>query len=152
MGEVLFYHLSSSPLERTLPELLERCMQRGWRVIVRASAEARVHALDEMLWTYNPASFLPHGTSDMAQNGDQPILLTTLATNPNSATVLMLVDGARVDPNEVDGFERVCLIFNGQEEGALNAAREDWVAVKNAGLKGKYWAQDNGRWVEKATT
>lgn len=152
MAEVLFYHLSTTPLERNLPEMLERSLQRGWKVVVRAGNAARLGSVDQMLWTYDDASFLPHGTSDMGHAEHQPVYLTTGTENPNGATVLMLVEGARVNPEEAAQFDRVCLIFNGNESDSLQAARADWVAVRDAGLAGKYWAQDGSRWVEKATT
>lgn len=151
MAEVLFYHLTSSTLEKTLPGLLERSLQRDWRAIVRVGSVARVTALDTMLWTHNPSSFLPHGTGSTGAE-HQPIFLTSEPENPNGAKILFLVDGARIDAREVPSFDRVCLIFNGSEQGALESAREDWMEVKNAGLTGKYWAQDDGRWVEKAST
>lgn len=152
MGEVLFYHLTNAPLERSLPELLSRSLQRGWRCVVRAGNAARLNALDEMLWTYDDTSFLPHGTAEMGQAADQPIYLTTGPENPGNASVLMLVQGARINADEIPAYERICLIFNGNEADSLSAARNDWVAVKDAGAKGKYWAQDDGRWVQKAET
>ena len=62
MTEMLFYHLQRQPLERVLPTLLERSLERGWRVVVQAPSEERVDALDAHLWTYRDDSFLPHGT------------------------------------------------------------------------------------------
>ena len=35
MTEVLFYHLEQQPLERVLPSLLERTLERGWRAVVQ---------------------------------------------------------------------------------------------------------------------
>ena len=76
MTEVLFYHLHRQPLERVLPTLLERSLERGWRVVVQAASEERVEALDAHLWTYRDDSFLPHGTAREAEAREQPILLT----------------------------------------------------------------------------
>ena len=64
----------------------------------------------------------------------------------------MLVDGARAAPGEMAGFERTCLIFDGNDPRALEAARDDWRAVRAAGLPGMYWAQEAGRWVRKASS
>ena len=150
MAEILFYHLTSQPLERSLPDLLSRALQRGWNVVLRAGNAARLAALDDMLWTYDQGAFLPHGTAEMGHEARQPVYLTTGSENPNDASVLMLVEGARVDPEEAKGYARTCLMFNGNEPGALDAARADWVAVRDAGLPGKYWAQENGTWVQKA--
>jgi DNA polymerase-3 subunit chi len=42
MTEVLFYHLQRRPLESALPQLLEKSLERGWRVIVQAATEERI--------------------------------------------------------------------------------------------------------------
>lgn len=152
MGEVLFYHLTSSVLERTLPDLLTRALARGWKVVVRAGNDAQVAALDDLLWSFDQASFLPHGTAALGHAADQPVYLTAGDENPNAATVLMLVEGARVPVAQVAGFDRVCLLFSGNDAAALEAARADWRAVRDAGLAGKYWAEEAGRWTEKAST
>ena len=151
MAEVLFYQLTASPLEASLPELLERSLARGWRVLLRCGSEAGMASLDELLWTYSEASFLPHGTARAGHAGLQPIYLTLGDENPNGANVLMLVDGARAAPAEIGGFERTCLLFDGNDERAVEAARADWRAVKAAALPAKYWAQEQGRWVQKAS-
>ncbi len=77
MTEMLFYHLQRQPLERVLPSLLERSLERGWRVVVQAASDERVEALDAHLWTYRDDSFLPHGTAREAEAAAQPVLLTT---------------------------------------------------------------------------
>jgi DNA polymerase-3 subunit chi len=59
--EVLFYHLQAQPVERVLPVLLEKSLERGWRVVVQSPSEERVDALDAYLWTFQEDSFLPHG-------------------------------------------------------------------------------------------
>ena len=52
MTEVLFYHLQRQPLDAVLPELLEKCVERGWRAVVQVGSEERCDALDAHLWTY----------------------------------------------------------------------------------------------------
>jgi DNA polymerase III subunit chi len=151
VAEVLFYHLTAVPLEATLPDLLQRSLARGWRVIVRCGSEAGMAQLDASLWTFSDESFLPHGTSAGPHPALQPVYLTLGAENPNGANVLMLVDGARAAPAEMAGFERTCLLFDGADEHALAAARSDWRAVTAAGLPAKYWAREQGRWVQKAS-
>jgi len=152
MGEVLFYHLTATPLERSLPEMLSRALARDWRGVVRAGNAARLARVDEMLWTHDDASFLPHGTQETGFAADQPIYLTLGDENPAGANVLMLVEGARIVVQDASAYERVCLIFDGGDPDSLAAARADWIAVRDAGLSGKYWAQEEGRWTEKAST
>ena len=49
MTEIVFYQLQRQPLERVLPTLIEKSLERGWRVIVQAASEERVEALDAQL-------------------------------------------------------------------------------------------------------
>jgi DNA polymerase-3 subunit chi len=149
MTEVLFYHLQHRPLERVLPNLLERSLGRGWRVVVQASSEERVEALDAHLWTYSEESFLPHGTWREGDAREQPIVLTLDEGNPNNAGVRFLVDGAPV-PADAAAYQRIVLIFDGEDPDAVAAAREQWNAAKGQGFEVTYWQPDeSGRWVKK---
>ncbi|MGZ5804731.1 MAG: DNA polymerase III subunit chi, partial [Xanthobacteraceae bacterium] len=118
MTEVLFYHLKGQTPEQVLPTLLQKSLDRGWRVVVQASSEERVEALDAHLWTWRDDSFLPHGTWRDAEASQQPIVLTVSDHNPNGATVRFLVDGALM-PQDVSVYERVVLLFNGEDPDAL---------------------------------
>ncbi len=152
MAEVLFYHLTSTPLERNLPGLLEKCLERNLKVVVRMGREDRVEPIDTLLWTYRADAFLPHGTQAMGHANLQPVYVTSGTENPNAADVLMLIEGARVDVSDAQDFTRTCLMFDGNDQEALDAARADWKAVVATKIPAKYWAQDGGRWVQKLST
>ena len=94
MAEIGFYHLLTTPLDRALPRLLERARAQGYRIVVRAASPDRVEHLNSVLWTYDEASFLPHGSARDGNAANQPIWLTDGDDNPNAATMLVLVDGA----------------------------------------------------------
>ena len=150
MTEVLFYHLQGQPLERVLPTLLERSLERGWRVVVQSSSEERVEALDAQLWTFREDSFLPHGTHRESTATDQPILLTVKDDNPNAAAVRFLLDGAPV-PADARTYQRIVLMFDGTDDEAVADARTRWSAAKAEGFEVTYWqADENGRWAKKA--
>jgi DNA polymerase-3 subunit chi len=151
LAEILFYRLSESPIEAALPGLLERSLERGWRVLVRAGSDAGAAFLDERLWTYRDDSFLPHGMATAPRAPLQPVLLTREAENVNGADVLMLVMGARAGVEEMARYARACLFFEAADAAAVEAARDDWRAVVATGLPAKFWAQDDGRWVLKAS-
>ncbi|HRK19549.1 MAG TPA: DNA polymerase III subunit chi [Hyphomicrobiaceae bacterium] len=147
--EVLFYHLERQPLDRVLPALLERTLERGWRAVVEAGSEERMTALNALLWTYRADSFLPHGTRQDGMPEDQPVYLTTTPENPNGATVRFLVDGA--EPEGWQGYDRIVLIFDGADDTAVAAARNHWKSAKAAGCALTYWQQNqDGRWERKA--
>lgn len=149
MTEVLFYHLGRQALDKVLPGLLEKTLERGWRAVVQAGSAERVDALDALLWTYADDSFLPHGTSRDGFTDQQPIFLTAGEDNPNGAVVRFLVDGAEI--GEVGGYARVVYIFDGRDPDAVAEARTAWKRVKGAGLEVTYWQQnEKGRWEKKA--
>lgn len=153
MAEVRFYHLTERPLERVLPVMLERSLERGWRVVVRGTDPARIEALSAHLWTYGDASFLPHGTRADGQPGRQPVWLCCDSASPNGANTLMLIDGAEADIGELAAMEMVAVLFDGLDEAAVAHARGQWRLVSEAGLKAVYWAQDKGgAWVKRHET
>jgi len=146
MSELLFYHLKDKTPEQVLPALLQKSLERGWRVVVQASSEERVEALDAHLWTWRDDAFLPHGTWRDPQAAEQPIVLTVGEENPNGATVRFLVDGATLAGGSA-GYERVVLLFDGDDPDAVEAARARWTEAKAAGIEVTYWQADpNGRW------
>ena len=150
MTEVLFYHLQGQKLEGVLTTLLERSVERGWRVVVQGSSEERMDALDSHLWVYSDDSFLPHGTWRETDAADEPVLLTITDSNPNAATVRFLIDGAPV-PADAEAYQRLVLLFDGDDDEAVAAARAQWAEVKARGFEATYWQpDDSGRWVKKA--
>jgi DNA polymerase-3 subunit chi len=150
MTDMLFYHLQDQPVEKVLPALLEKSLERGWRVAVQAASEERIDALDSHLWTYRDDSFLPHGLWRDAAAAEQPIILTVNADNPNRANVRFLLDGAEV-PADADGYERIVLVFDGDDPDAVAAARVRWGEAKSRGFAVTYWQPDEeGRWQRKA--
>jgi DNA polymerase-3 subunit chi len=150
MAEILFFHLQSRPLEQVLPTILDRALARGQKVVVEVSSQERLSALDDHLWTYSDESFLPHVTAMEADAPQNPVVLTTLPHNPNAAQVRICTEGVRI-PDALAGYERIVLIFDGDDPDALTAAREDWKKAKALNLAASYWQQDDtGRWEKKA--
>jgi DNA polymerase-3 subunit chi len=149
MTEILFYHLQRHPLERVLPALVEKSLERGWRVVVQAASEERIEALDAHLWIFRDDSFLPHGTWREAEAAEQPVLLTVHDGNPNGAAVRFLLDGAPV-PADAGEYERIVLLIDGNDPDAVAAARERWSEGRAKGFEVTYWqADENGRWQRK---
>jgi DNA polymerase-3 subunit chi len=150
MPEILFYHLQGQKIEAVLPPLLEKSLARGWRVVVQGGAEERIESLDAHLWTYRDDGFLPHGSWRDQDAALQPVLLTVNDGNPNAAQVRFLIDGAPM-PAESAAYERIVLVFDGDDEVAVQGARAQWADIKARGLAATYWQPDeSGRWQQKA--
>ncbi|MGZ5932978.1 MAG: DNA polymerase III subunit chi, partial [Rhizomicrobium sp.] len=94
MTEALFYHLERRALDDVLPGLIEKTLERGWRAVIRTESSERADAIDNLLWTYNDQSFLPHAQAGDGNPKRQPVLITVEEDNPNDANVLFLVGGA----------------------------------------------------------
>ena len=150
MTEFLFYQMKGQTLEQVLPALLHKSIERGWRVAVQASSEERIDALDSHLWTWRDDAFLPHGTWRDASASEQPILLTINGENANGAVVRFLIEGAVV-PANASAYERVVLLFDGEDPEAVDIARARWSDAKVSGFEVTYWqADEKGRWRRQA--
>jgi DNA polymerase-3 subunit chi len=150
MGDAYFYHLTRSPLDQALRLLLDRAIARGWRVGVRGLTAERLDWLDEKLWLGPDDGFLPHARAGGDRDAEQPVLLTTESHLPNRAACLMTIEGAEVTVEEAAAFERVCVLFDGDDGPGLTRARDQWRALTRAGIAAQYWSEESGRWHMKA--
>jgi DNA polymerase III subunit chi len=150
LAEVGFYHLLATPLERALPRLLEQARGRGYRIVLRAGSAERVEHLNALLWTYDDASFLAHGSARDGNPAAQPIWLTERDNeNPNEATMLVLVDGAEAADADLAGFARCADMFDGNDAAAVEAARDRWRRAQAAGHTLTYWQQTEKGWQKR---
>jgi len=147
MAEIGFYHLLATPLERALPRLLERARAQGYRIIVRAASTERTEHLNAVLWTYDEASFLAHGSARDGNAANQPIWLSEGEENPNGAAMLVLVDG--VEAGDLASFTRVADLFDGNDPAAVERARERWRRAAALGHTLTYWQQGEAGWEKK---
>lgn len=149
MGAAYFYHLTRRPLEATLPMLLGKAREAGWRVLVRGTQDERLDWLDQKLWLGPEDGFLAHGRAGQPHEERQPILLGTGGI-VNDAACLMSIDGADVSAQEVQSLERVCILFDGNDNGAVSHARTQWKSLTEAGCSAQYWSEESGKWEKKA--
>ena len=149
MTEVRFYHLKHKSADRALPEILEKALERGYRVVVKHGDEKALKSLNDSLWTYRPESFIPHGSAKEGFAEDQPIWLTMEDENPNEATVLITLGGAT--PANEENYNLYCDILEDHNPEAIGRSRERWKTYKDKGYEVTYWQQDErGQWLKKA--
>ena len=146
MGEFRFYHLERRRVDQALPPLLERAYLEGKRVVVRTPSEEMAAALDDRLWTYDDASFLPHGVQGGGEAQSQPIFLTARNDNPNAATELVLLSGAEMDGSD-SAYAGIIVLFDGRDPECLAEARDRWRRLKSGNAEVSYWREsEDGRW------
>jgi DNA polymerase III subunit chi len=146
MTEIGFYHLTRSTLTQALPQLLARTLAAGQRALVFGSNVAVLDALSTALWA-QPA-WLPHGSASDGDADLQPIWLSVDAEPLNGARYLFLIEGAETD--RIKDYERAFDMFDGNNPGAVTAARVRWKNAKGAGHTMTYWQQTEGKWQKKA--
>ncbi len=149
MSEFRFHHCERRRVDQALPALVEGLYAEGRRVVVRAPSKEMADALSDRLWTYDDASFLPHGGAGDGDPATQPIFLTDRIENPNVATVLVLLAGAETSPDDA-AFLVAIRLFDGRDAEAIGEARREWKRLKDDGAALSYWREgDEGGW-EKA--
>jgi DNA polymerase-3 subunit chi len=130
-----------------LPQIAEKVLSSGGRLLIVAESEAQRLALDRLLWTYNPESFLPHGQAGAGRDADQPVLIASMVEADNAARNVALVDGVWRDA-ALD-FERAFHFF---DDDRIVEARSAWRALGDKpDVERRYWKQnDAGRWEQAA--
>lgn len=144
--QVDFYHLTELPLERALPQIAEKVLATGGRLVIVADEEGQRARLDQLLWGYAPESFLPHGQAGGEDDAHQPVLIADMPAATNGARNIALADG--IWREEALAFDRAFHFF---DEERIAEARAAWKGLADRdGVERNYWKQnDTGRW-EKA--
>ena len=145
MTEVSVYKLTNTPLEKTLPKLMEKVISGGMRAVILASSKEQVKAFNTLLWTYSTTTFLPHGSEEDNFAEDQPIWLTTLLENPNNAQVLVLCNGETLE--SINEFQRCLDLYDGNDPEVCAKAATRIKAYQNQNHKITLWQQGpKGTW------
>lgn len=150
-AEIWFYHLESASVEETLPPLVEKCLDRGWRAQVLSPSAERLQVLDSHLWTWKSNSWLPHHSPGAVDGYLSPVELVAspvVETEPTKAAeAIFLLDGASWAA--LEGVARIFVLFDGRDPDTVSHARRQWRVAKEAGLLPTYWRQgEDGRWAK----
>lgn len=147
MTRVGFYLVTTAQtpgeLDGVLPKLLEKVLESGQRAVVRCPTAERAERLNDWLWSYDAASFLPHGLATENHADRQPVIVTHTAENPNNAGIMLRLPGG--DATDFASFERVLEVFGGTEEGRA-AARERWKFYREQNVELSHHTYEDGRW------
>ena len=143
--KVDFYQLGGASVDGILSSIAPRLLADGQRLLVISADEAQLARLDRLLWAEG-TGFLPHGVAGGPDDARQPILLSTTPDAPNTARNIAIADGEWREA--ALGFERAFFLF---DHNHLEAARLAWKLLSGRdGVERRYWAQEDGRWVQKA--
>jgi DNA polymerase-3 subunit chi len=143
--QVDFYQLGGTPAEQVIASLAEKVLASDGRLLVVGADEAFLTRLDRMLWDQEPTGFLPHALAGGTDDARQPILLSTSPDAPNLARNMLIADGEWRDAALT--YDRSFYLFDAD---TLDGARLAWkLLAGREGVDRRYWAQENGKWVNK---
>ena len=141
-----FYQLGAVPLEQVVASLGQKLVGQGERLLIVAEEKTQLARLDRLLWDQPGPSFLPHGLAGASEDSRQPILLSATPDPANRARNILLADGQWRE--SAVAFDRAFYLF---DSATVEKARNAWRSLADRdGVERHYWANEDGRWVEKA--
>ena len=135
MTRIDFYVLSDESTDARLRyacRLAEQEAERGSRVYLQTGSKGDTQRLDDLLWTYNDRSFLPH---EIFAGGAAPhprvmVLLGDAAAPPSHRQLVVNLTNAI--PAELEQYERVAEIVDVDPE-RKRIARERYKQYRERG-------------------
>jgi DNA polymerase-3 subunit chi len=140
-----FYQLGAAPPEQVIASIAEKLLAQDERLLIVGGEDAQLARLDRLLWDQGSASFLPHALSGGSDDSRQPILLSTAPEAANRARNLLIADGKWREA--ALAFHRIFYLF---DDATVTEARDAWRALTGRDTQRHYWANEDGRWVEKS--
>ncbi len=133
MTEVLFVEVTTSRLEFRACEITEEIYGRGEKLQILAPDPAQASRLDDLLWTFRPDSFIPHGM--LESNGSNPGLPVVISTReqqvPGMRHLLMLEFSS---PEFLGSFVQAIHLVVVDNRARREASRRYWVQLRDAGF------------------
>lgn len=137
MPQVDFYVLTeNSSRDYFVCLLAQKAWKQGDHILINTSCEATAATLDELLWTFNDISFIPHAliskTSDVAIGGNMPVLIDCDEDHVTEHTpvVINLAD----DILQSNVVERIVEIVAGNEQ-QRQKSRQHYAAYRDRGYQ-----------------
>jgi DNA polymerase-3 subunit chi len=135
VSRVDFYVLAEDAPDARLRHacrLAAEAVERGERVYLQTAGAAEAHRLDDLLWTFNDRSFLPHETFSGAPASHERVMIM-LGHDPAPAThrrlLINLTEQVPADPGQ---YERIAEIVDVDPE-RKRSARERFRQYRDQG-------------------
>lgn len=128
-----FYILENQPLSERLNflcRLLEKANHETKQVLVWSNQERELLLLNDMLWTFSDASFVPHALAGTLQANHAPILLSQEVKLSEAFDIL--INLTLELPSYWQNFSRIIEIIPNDENYKV-AGRQRFMAYRAAG-------------------
>jgi DNA polymerase III subunit chi len=157
MAKISFYQVAGdtpAQADAVLPKLLEKALLSNQPVALWGATASRMARVDDVLWSYQDRSFLPHALAGGAYDTHQPVLLASAdgALEPLPNRLPVILAGAESVLESLLALPepppKVVYIFD-TRQALTTKAREVWTTLKTQRHELVYWKQDgSGRWVQ----
>ena len=133
MTRVGFYVIQNSDVQQRLhvaARLADKAFQQGLKIYINADSEQQARQLDELLWSFRPGSFLPHGIT--GEEHAEKIAIGW-GQEPQDHDDL-LINLQLTIPAFFGRFNRVAEVVT-QDPESLTALRASWTYYKERGYQ-----------------
>lgn len=110
--------------------LADKAFAQGHRIYINAADRPQAMALDELLWSYRPASFLPHS---LAGDGQSEPIVIGWGQDPVDHNGLLINLQLEI-PAFFSRFKRVAEVVT-QDPASLEALRRSWIFYRERGYQ-----------------
>ena len=110
--------------------LADNAFQQGHRIFINAADETQARTLDELLWSFRPASFVPHGLHGQEHSDTIAIGWGQEPQDHNDLLINLQLD----IPPFFSRFQRVAEVVT-QDPDSLQALRKSWKFYKERGYQ-----------------
>jgi DNA polymerase-3 subunit chi len=110
--------------------LADKAFARGHRIFINAEDRAQAEALDDLLWRFRPASFLPHG---LVGSEHADTIAIGWGQDPETHNDLLINLNLEI-PAFFSRFQRVAEVVT-QDPDSLAALRKSWTFYKDRGYQ-----------------
>ena len=133
MTRVGFYVVQAADQGQRLQvaaRLADKAFQQGHRIFINAADETQARSLDELLWSFRPASFLPHGLHGQEHADSIAIGWGQEPENHNDLLINLQLN----IPRFFSRFARVAEVVT-QDPASLEALRASWKFYQERGYQ-----------------
>ena len=133
MTEVIFVEVNAGRMEMRACEIAEENYARGRRLQIITVDQEQAERLDELLWTFKPDTFIPHGL--WAGSPDEPTHPVTITTKKEPVEGMdSLVMMGYGDVDLVSQFSQAFHLVVVDNQERLDGSRGYWTLLKDAGF------------------
>ncbi len=134
MTRVDFYILDDESIEARMLfvcRLVDKAFRRNNRILLNVADWATADALDDLLWSFRPESFIPHALANTEEAAEVPVVITAEGQDfaGQNDLLINLTDDV---PAFFSRFERLAEVVI-QADAVLQATREHYSYFKQRG-------------------